>query len=540
MYNEFFGFHESPFSIAPDPRYLFMSEQHREALAHLLYGFNSEGGFVLLTGEVGTGKTTVCRCLLEQIPENSAIAFILNPKLTVEELLATICDEFGIRYSKIDTSIKVFIDMINNYLLDVHEKGRKAVLIIDEAQNLGADVLEQLRLLTNLETNRHKLLHIILIGQPELKDKLSRTELRQLSQRIIARYHLQPLSNKDISAYVTHRLNVAGAQKQFFPDSSIEKLYQLTHGIPRLINAVCDRALLGAFVLENQKVSKSILKKAAYEVLGETINNRKRPFRKTVWALSALALIVFGAVVAWTYHKSNLADEKMEVNKDLSGISAKVDMEESLRFDNMDWPEHISVDKSKDLSYQALFKKWNMDYKYEEHGPACDFAESKGLKCLYEQGNLRSILLFNRPAILKLFDNDNRSFYAALIFLDKQRATLIIGPETRNVSLNDIESRWLGDYTILWRPPEGFSKSIYYGYEGPLVDWLSRQLAQIQDRPLNDRASTIYSKELEAEVIKFQTSVGLIPDGIAGVKTIIHINSLTDNEIPKLSTEEVS
>src|SRR4030067_2403998 len=202
MYNDYFGLKETPFSIAPDPRYLYMSEQHREAMAHLIYGFNSDGGFVLLTGEIGTGKTTICRCLLEQMHKNSSIAFIINPKLTVEELLATICDEFGIKYPEGNTSIKVFVDLINAFLLDANAKGYKCLLIIDEAQNLNADVLEQLRLLTNLETNQHKLLQIILLGQPELRDKLSQPELQQLGQRVIATPHLGPLSKKDDTAYV--------------------------------------------------------------------------------------------------------------------------------------------------------------------------------------------------------------------------------------------------------------------------------------------------------------------------------------------------
>jgi general secretion pathway protein A len=222
MYSEYFGFKETPFSIAPDPRYLYLSERHREALAHLLYGINGNGGFVLLTGEVGTGKTTICRCLLEQIPENSDIALIINPKLSVEELLATICDEFSIRYPEHNTSIKVFVDLINKYLLDALSNGHNTVLIIDEAQNLGADVLEQLRLLTNLETSQRKLLQVILLGQPELKEKLSQPELRQLAQRITARYHLGPLSKKEVAAYVSHRLAVAGVQRQLFPSSTIK------------------------------------------------------------------------------------------------------------------------------------------------------------------------------------------------------------------------------------------------------------------------------------------------------------------------------
>ncbi len=270
MYKEYFGLKELPFSIAPDPRYLYMSNQHREALAHLVYGMNSDGGFILITGEVGTGKTTVCRCLLEQIPENIDVAFILNPKMTAEELLASICDELRIQYNRDNSSIKVFVDHINTYLLDAHTRGRKTVLIIEEAQNLSTDVLEQIRLLTNLETNQQKLIQIIMLGQPELRDKLSRPELRQLSQRITARYHLGPLSRQEVLEYVNHRLSVAGVHKKLFPDSIISRLYHLSNGIPRLINLICDRALLGAYAQGKERVDKPTLIRAAREVIGKS------------------------------------------------------------------------------------------------------------------------------------------------------------------------------------------------------------------------------------------------------------------------------
>src|SRR5512141_809928 len=217
MYEQYFGLAEAPFSIAPDPRYLYLSQRHQEALAHLLYGVNGGGGFVLLTGEVGAGKTTVCRCLLEQIPASCDVAYIFNPKLTVGELLSTICLEFGIAVPPGNTSVKVFVDCINAYLIDAHARGRHTVLIIDEAQNLSADVLEQMRLLTNLETSQRKLLQIILLGQSELAEMLARPELRQLAQRVIARYHLGPLAKREVADYVRHRLEVAGAQRQLFP-----------------------------------------------------------------------------------------------------------------------------------------------------------------------------------------------------------------------------------------------------------------------------------------------------------------------------------
>jgi general secretion pathway protein A len=269
MYEHYFGLAEVPFSIAPDPRYLYMSARHREALAHLIYGIRRDGCFVLLTGEVGTGKTTICRCLLEQIPEDCDVAIILNPKLTVEELLETICKEFGIPCPHYPCTVKAYVDRINDYLLEANARGRKTVLIIDEAQNLSVAVLEQMRLLTNLETNQRKLLQIILLGQPELRDMIARPSLRQLAQRITARYHLAPLSKHEVAAYVAHRLAVSGVHSRIFPAATIAMLSRLSGGVPRLINVLCDRALLGAYIEGEAAVSKRVMGKAAREVLGE-------------------------------------------------------------------------------------------------------------------------------------------------------------------------------------------------------------------------------------------------------------------------------
>ncbi len=267
MYRKYFDMKRPPFSIAPDPRYLYMSVQHREALAHLLYGIRSDGGFVLLTGEVGTGKTTICRRVLETLTRNIVVAFIIHPSLSVAELLAAVCDEFGISYPK-KTNIKGLVDRINHFLLDLNARRKKAIVIIDEAQNLSNEVLEEIRLLTNLETNERKLLQIILIGQPELKDKLAKPELSQVAQRIVARCHLGPLSEEDVLNYVNHRLEVARGRSDLFSDNALSNIYGYSGGIPRLINLICDRALLGAFVQEKEKVDEAILAKAASEVLG--------------------------------------------------------------------------------------------------------------------------------------------------------------------------------------------------------------------------------------------------------------------------------
>lgn len=311
MYLEHFGLEETPFSIVPDPRYLYMSKGHREALAHLRYGISNNAGFVMLTGEVGAGKTTICRSLLKQMPQDIETAFILNPRLTVEELLASVCDEFRIHYPAGNASVKVFVDKINEYLLSVHRSGRRAVLIIEEAQNLSPGVLEQLRLLTNLETDRRKLLQIILLGQPELRDILGRPELRQLAQRITARYHLGPLSGEELDAYVAHRTAVAGCSDRLFPSALMPKLFQLSSGIPRVINVICDRALLGACVEGQHVVSSATLLRAAAEVSGE--GGGRQRWQLPGWTPAVPVLIICGILLFWGYHHyktTSVAEEK--------------------------------------------------------------------------------------------------------------------------------------------------------------------------------------------------------------------------------------
>jgi len=533
MYREHFGLEEPPFSIAPDPRYLYMSEQHREALAHLLYGFNSDGGFVLLTGEIGTGKTTVCRCLLEQVPDDSAIAFIFNPKLTVDELLATICDEFGISYPKDNKSVKVFVDLINTFLLNSYGEGRKAVLIIDEAQNLSPDVLEQLRLLTNLETSRKKLLQIILLGQPELRDKLSRPELHQLSQRIIARYHLSSLSKDDVKAYVAHRLSVAGAGSTLFPDSALRTLYSLTGGVPRLMNIICDRALLGAFVNEKSKISSSLLKKAAGEVFGT--NRASAGFKKAAaWIPLIMIFIVFGAVLATSYYKSGAPTVPSQGPDAV--ISSEPENQPQPAGDAETGMPTGSVNAAKDKPYEALFRSWKIDYSSEHDGPACSFAESKGLQCLRERGPLEELLHLNRPALLKLYDDSGQEYFAALTAVSGEDAVVTVGDESIHMPAQKIESRWAGDYTLFWRPPPGFYQNMKTGHTGPMVQWLDRQLSIIHDRTLSDTEAIEYGNELAAEVRRFQSTEGLAPDGIVGARTIIHMNTLNDKDVPLLIT----
>ncbi|MCB2184528.1 MAG: AAA family ATPase [Desulfobulbaceae bacterium] len=596
MYEEHFGFTTSPFSIAPDPHYLYMSERHKEALAHLLFGMRSDGGFVMLTGEVGTGKTTICRCLLEQIPDGTDIALILNPKLSVKELLEAICDEFGIKRQNNHNSIKYYVDHINNFLLHSHASGRKAVLIIDEAQNLSSDVLEQIRLLTNLETNKRKLLQIILLGQPELKDMLQRPELRQLAQRITARYHLAPLSESEVGSYVAHRIAVAGGRNRIFPASTIKILFKLSNGTPRLINIICDRSLLGAYVQDLDSVNADTLKKAAREVLGET---PPEPHNKKIsgWIMAGIILLFSGSVLATAYYDKlpdfetllmkNQAEDVAFIEQPVVAkqeIPPKETEEEimkspalpepsrqtsesteskaepvdtvvasadeilppspetpdiiqqppPLQTSLLEWPENIPLADSRNLAYQALFDSWGIAYTPEDASSACAFAESQNLRCLYRQGSFNSLLALNRPAVLTLYDNKGQRFYAAFISYHEPTAELIIALEHKIISIEDIRSRWIGEYSLLWQKPEGYAEAIKVDDHNANVDWLDKKLSIIQARPASSENPVLYDHTLASQVKRFQFEKNLVPDGIVGPQTIILLNSASGSTAPKL------
>lgn len=534
LYDEFFGLKETPFSIAPDPRFLYMSERHREALAHLVYGVGTDGGFVLLSGEVGTGKTTISRCLLEQVPENANIAMVLNPKLIAGELLATICDELNIPYPEGNSSIKVFVDNINRYLLDTHARGRKTVVMIEESQNLNPDVLEQLRLLTNLETNQRKLLQVIMIGQPELLELLGRPELRQLEQRITARYHLMPLSMKDTADYVRHRLAVAGVREPVFSSSVLRKVYKLTGGIPRKINLLCDRAMLGAYTKNQKTVDKKILKQAAREIFGEDTPVQQVPVHgnargKKFFLFGSLAMSLLLALGVAIYLKHDLiypltAEQATSTSSSLST---------STHLSGLEWiDQQLSVD-DKDPAFTSLLNEWGKSYQALSMD-ACKFAQNQGLTCMNKQGDIASLLQLNRPAVIKLVNAAQQAVYVTLSEIDQDSVLLKYGEDQRKISLSDLQSRWQGEYTLLWRMPPGFNGMIKPGTQGPDVSWLADQLASINGRPQISNEDIIYDDELMKQVKAFQLNAGLVADGVAGEQTLIQINAAIDKGIPKL------
>ncbi len=532
MYQSYFGLAEAPFSIAPDPRYLYLSQRHQEALAHLLYGVTGEGGFVLLTGDVGAGKTTICRCLLDQIPETCDVAYIFNPKLTVEELLSTVCVEFGIACPAGKTSIKVFVDCLNAHLLDANARGRRAVLIIDEAQNLSADVLEQMRLLTNLETNQRKLLQIILLGQPELATMLSRPELKQLAQRIVARYHLGPLTRSEVSAYVRHRLEVAGTTRQIFPASLMRRLYRLSGGVPRVINVLADRALLGAFVQGKERVDPATLAQAAREVFHQPKDRRDRVLR----ALVAGLLLIAGVALVLLLNRPVPRDSPPAAVPAVAepvvdpaaparpGVTAAAPAD-------LDWPGDEPPARSQALAYTALFRAWGLDYP---GGDACRDAARLGMRCRTARAGLDELRHLNRPAVLVLRNSRGQEFHAALTGLADNVATLAMGQETRKVPLDTLADRWSGHYTVLWRMSPDASETLRQGERGPAVAWLGRQLAHAQGRAPDANADPVFDEAMVRQVKQFQLAEGLIPDGAVGPQTLMRLSGVADKSAPKL------
>ena len=536
MYLSYFGLAEAPFSIAPDPRYLYMSQRHQEALAHLLYGVNAGGGFVLLTGEVGAGKTTVCRCFLEQIPASCDVAYIFNPKLTVAELLSTICVEYGIAVSPGDISNKMYIDRINAFLLDAHAKGRHTVLIIDEAQNLSADVLEQLRLLTNLETNQHKLLQIILLGQPELAAMLAQPELLQLAQRIIARYHLGPLDKREVAAYVQHRLEVSGATRQLFPAALMGSLYRLSRGVPRIINVLCDRALLGAYSQSRERVDRATLKQAAYEVFHNPASQRRSQLRPLLAGL----LLASTALAAALYQRAEPTPPPAKIMEQevVSKPVAATSQLETLA-DVLEWPSGRAIADSKQMAYAALFKMWGTEYqKSGKAGDECRQAQAAGLRCMTGRGWLDDLRRLNLPAVLQMHDKQGQEFSATLTELDDKSATFAVGDANMKVALGVLASQWSGHYTLLWRKPPVASKKLRIGDYGPDIKWLNKQFAQLDGKTSGVAAKELFDEEMERRVKRFQTDQGLIPDGRVGPRTMSRLIAVTDATAPKLIQTE--
>ncbi|MCW8925893.1 MAG: AAA family ATPase [Xanthomonadales bacterium] len=555
-----FNLSERPFAITPDPRFLYMSHRHREALAHLLYGLGEGGGFVQLTGEVGTGKTTMCRCLLEKIPDNVDVALVLNPKVTSIELIATVCDELGIEYREQDASVKKLTDLLNRYLLETHARGRRTVLVIDEAQNLSTDVLEQIRLLTNLETRTQKLLQIILIGQPELRTLLQRDDMRQLAQRVTARYRLEPVTREETGAYIKHRLHVCGTTRPIFNKAAVDLIYRLSGGIPRLINVLCDRALLGAYTEDKLQIDRKIVRRAAEEVLGDEF---PQPRTRPSLMLGSVVLLVLLGIAVYVYWPLTGPDQALMQATDqpvpeipatdtagdtpsiqtpaaqsqaaLPDAAARNNAEsqagklsEALQAANSSWSL---------AAWTELFARWSVRLPAAVEPDYCVFAPDMGLRCLFEHGSWGLLRQYNRPAILVLRPGSGWAVPVVLQHLDGGMAELLVGDELMRLAVGDVDRYWLGDFTMLMRSPPNGQLVLKAGDRNPDVVWLRQSLEAALQVTLPTGDPQHFDNALLNQVMDFQRNHGLTPDGVVGKQTLIQLNTYTARDVPLLSVD---
>lgn len=549
MYTSFFGLSEKPFAITPDPRYLYLSERHAEALAHLLYGINESGGFIQLTGEVGTGKTTVVRTLLSRVPHHADVAVILNPRVTPGEFLLTICEELGLSIGEADrNSVKQMVDALNRRLLEAHAEGRRIIVLVDEAQNLGIDVLEQVRLLTNLETPTQKLLQIILIGQPELRELLDRTDLRQLAQRITGRYHLKPLSREETKGYVRHRLRVAGATEEIFTPAALSEVHRLSMGIPRVINVACDRALLGAYTQETRKITAALVRRAAGEVYGRRFMPVWLGWLAGSLGTAALAGIL---VVGWQiWHRQNSALGIF--SRATKGVTTTA---HAAALPPLPVPaappaapaappavpvnallEANAANTTDVAAFRRLLSLWGTAMS-DERDP-CGQAARAGLACLEQRGSWAQVRTLNRPAILTLTDEKGLRHRVVLTGLDDRFATLDLGDRHEKVSLEDLSADWFGDFTVIWKPKTARTRRLSLGMHGEEVRWLRRSLNALAGGASDPERDDIYDEELAIAVQNFQREHRLNVDGIAGVQTQVVLDTaLAEPGSPLLLTQ---
>jgi len=571
IYARHFGFTEPPFSMTPDPRFLYMSEPHREAMAHLLYGLGEGGGFVQLTGEVGTGKTTLCRSLFEQLPPDVDLAVILNPKQTDLELLATVCDELHVAHPLDTTSRKVLVDALYRDLLDAHKRGRRTVLVIDEAQDLAPEVLEQVRLLTNLETSTDKLLKIILIGQPELIPLLDRKDLRQVAQRVTARYHLLPFAEADTRAYIRHRLRVAGQADRVFTDRALRVVHRASGGIPRLINSICDRALLGAYTRDERRVGAVVARRSAREVSGAAAGPRRARAWGWVGAATAAAVIVAGTwalvaagqiripsvsrIQAWT--RPATAPDRSPTRSGaapvpgVSGVAAVAAAPEApaaaapdARQSGAPAPRAASLadlmadpalGADRTAAFKSLYALWRLDFDGSGNAPACERGRAEGLHCLFRTGSWAKLRRLDLPAIIELSAPAGGRHYATVVALGEQTATLDLAGRRYTLPLREVDRYWDGPFILVWKVPALSHLPIVPGMRGRDVEWLRRRLDALDGRASGGPDRDLFDADLRARVIAFQRSVSLFTDGIVGEETLAYLTGARrDPSVPRL------
>ena len=565
IYLQYFALKREPFSIVPDPGFLYPSIYHRQAVAHLKYGLDREGGFILLTGEVGTGKTTLTRTMIKRIPPHVRVAYILNSKLNATDVLASICDELDIQLPA-DNELsftKKCIDALNQNLLAAHAEGKKTLIVIEEAQNLTPEVLETLRLLSNLETSTQKLLHILLVGQPELLEILAQKELRQLNQRVVSRFHLSPLDKDDLSNYINHRLHKAGAKRAIFEPASIAALFRLTGGVPRLINLVCHQALVAAYASGKKTVSAKLVRQAAAEILSE----KKSAANKKTWLTVAAVLIIGTAVVAATLRYVDLFPALVATPQASVAQLEPVDVdtvELELVAEPLETPKEETAETSLPIQpitekpalvvegspaptanpFTSLLAAWGIDsvdvYSEEELSSIADQQQLRMEKI--SAVNLSFIEKINRPGIVWVLGENGYLKTYLLSALDAATVTLQNSQGEADMDRERFAANWNGVYLYLWKPPLGYSAPLTVtGNSGnglqvnpQVIGWLQQQLQVID--PASERVISggRYTPAVAQQVLVFQRQQGLVADGILGRETLIRLNQLGGEVIPQL------
>jgi general secretion pathway protein A len=545
LYLTYFGLAEAPFSSTPDQRFIYLSDRHRDGLAHLLYGIAERGGFVQLTGEVGTGKTTLCRYLLEHLPGHVDVALILNPTMTRLELLTTMCQELRADYPTGSTSVKALVDALYAHLLKAHSNSRRTVVIVDEAQHLSVGVLEQLRLLTNLETETTKLLQIILIGQPELIELLNRTNLRQVAQRVAARFHLAPLKEHETRAYVVHRLTVAGQPGIVFDERALGAVHRASGGVPRITNIVCDRALLGAYAARSERVTRAIVRRAAREIAGDLPAVRARRRRRIAGAVAGTALVAAAAAVVafvpaarWQGMLRAPSAPTLIADAADAGSAAPAPPPPLVQAAAAAPSIKALLDEGRlptdvDTAYATIAALWGKAYERRGTEQPCDAVRRIGLACLMRRGTWSAIREFDVPVVLDVASSSGARHFLALASLDRTQGTLAFGQLRETVSLADFDQDWDGSFVVLWKPPRAAFEAIGPGARGGDVAWLRERLGMLDGQPAS--TARVYDQALTTRVVAFQRSHRLAPDGIAGEETLAMLTARVDPTAPSLA-----
>lgn len=530
MYTEHFGLSEKPFSISPDPRYLYLSQRHADALAHLLYGISESGGFIQLTGEVGTGKTTLIRSVLGQLPDETDIALILNPQLSSKQFLQAICQELEVPCVQRDTA-RSLIERLNGELLERHAANRRVVLIVDEAQTMSPELIEQVRLLTNLETAKQKLLQIILIGQPELRELLAQPQMRQVAQRITGRYHLEPLTSTDTSIYVNHRMKVAGSRPDVFSRRAVRNLFRLSRGIPRLINVIADRALLAGYTRDQTNIDGRLVQRAAAEVFGHDARTRRWP------GLAAAAIFIALLLTAIRLGESDVAEPQLALLTStetappapaptpapaIAGVAEPPNAAMSLPA-----LRELLASNREPAAVDALARLWGAELS-GDIAAACErIIAAHGLRCHeLTTASISELKPLNHPLVVELKDSDGANYQALLRGLDGSRAQLVVNDETHTVAVELLDHFQAGQHLLIWRPAVTAADwPLQEGSQGVGVIWLRATLDSLGFESPSGTQPDLFTSELTNAVQAYQAARDIAASGEVTAQTLITLQA---------------